>query len=626
MASRDPPKKEDQGKTVLKQEALDARVAELCTSLQEIMADGETSGQESSANETPLTKHRTDPGRSAPTDGLRHRESYCLLVRMVKDALGLSERDVWLPAYSWNEDIAVDICESRIGCPPGTYKVQLLSDTEFFLRKRPTSGPEMNWQDANAVIRLIHGDFLWCGVPVSLAAGHRSKKEAKYDLDATFAYRHTWAQERTVLNQFWKDSKRTILSPKEPQPRGWGMKRRADKFFAKKIARGSGQGQTALRAGAGSPDGYHSAREPSDFDNDTDEELQQVESEEEEPMVESDNSDAGSVLGHASLHSQRSTTENRDWKRTGRRLRATHSTRATNAKKGIKGRTPDGKKSKVVLSMFRDSQKEGALEYADWRAEVEEYIKKGYEDNKIKDAMLFSLEGKARRNFQHCDEHGDLTSAEILKGMDMSYNALVDFRELNARLCGLKQGSFEPPKDYYDRMVDIGVALREYHQDHFQLGELSRIEKECFFAGLRDQSKYLVSHMKDKKEYGPVDMLKELRENDEARYPANTAPPPWKPDGYNRNTSPPDQKGVGYIARPVNMEPYPEVPPDFPPDTGLLGKDQEDAYDTGYYIGVVNTADEMNRRLRLCYNCRRGEHYWADCTEELKDFLKQAKE
>ena len=45
--------------------------------------------------------------------------------------------------------------------------------------------------------------------------------------------------------------------------------------------------------------------------------------------------------------------------------------------------------------MFRDSKKEGALEYADWRAEVEEYIKKGYENNKIKDAMLFSLEGKA---------------------------------------------------------------------------------------------------------------------------------------------------------------------------------------------------------------------------------------
>ena len=218
MASREPPKKEDKGKGVPKKEALNARVTELSTSLQEMMADGETSGQESSANETLLTTRRTDPSRSAPTDGLCHRESYCLLVQVVKDAVGLSKWDVRLPAHAWNEDITVDICESRIGCPAGTYKVQLLSNTEFLLRKRPTSGPEMNWQDANMIIRLISGLFLWCGVPVSLAAGHRSKKEAKYDLDATFAYRYTRAQERTVLSKFRKDSKRSVISLKEPQP------------------------------------------------------------------------------------------------------------------------------------------------------------------------------------------------------------------------------------------------------------------------------------------------------------------------------------------------------------------------------------------------------------------------
>ena len=262
----------------------------------------------------------------------------------------------------------------------------------------------MNWQDANTVIRLIHGEFLWCGVPVSLAAGHHTKKEAKYDLDATFAYRHTRAQEQIALSKFRKDSKRSVIVPKEPLPCGQGMTRRADKHFAKKVAGGLGLERLALHAAAGSPDGYHSAREPSDFDNDTEEELQDMESEE-EPMVESDNSDTSSVRsGRTSLRSQCSTMENRDQKRTRGRLRATDSLQSRNAKKGIKGRTPDGKKSKVVLSMFRDSQKEGALEYADWRAKVEEYIK-----------MLFSLEGKARRNFRHCDKHGDLTPTEILK-------------------------------------------------------------------------------------------------------------------------------------------------------------------------------------------------------------------
>ena len=320
MASRDSPKKEDQGKDVQKQGALDARVTELCASLQETMAQGETSGQESSVTGTPPTRHQTVPGQSAPTDGIRHRESYCLLVRVVKDALGLSEWDVRVPTHAWDENIAADICESRIGCPLGTYKVQLLSDTEFLLRKRPTSGPEMNWQDANAVIRLIHEEFLWCGVLVSLAARHHTKKEAKYDLDATFAYQHTRAQEWIALSKFRKDSKWSVITPKEPLPRGQGMTCWADKHFAKKVAGGLVQEQPTLHTTTRSPDRYHSAREPSDFDNDTKEELQDVESEE-EPMVESNNSDTSSVRsGRTSLCSQCSTMENRDRKRTRGRL------------------------------------------------------------------------------------------------------------------------------------------------------------------------------------------------------------------------------------------------------------------------------------------------------------------
>ena len=90
---------------------------------------------------------------------------------------------------------------------------------------------------------------------------------------------------------------------------------RANKFFAKRMAGGSEPERPALHTAAGSPDGYHSAKETSDFDDDTEEEAQEVESDVEQ-MLESDNSDDSSVRSDcASLHSQRSTTENRDWKR-----------------------------------------------------------------------------------------------------------------------------------------------------------------------------------------------------------------------------------------------------------------------------------------------------------------------
>ena len=55
------------------------------------------------------------------------------------------------------------------------------------------------------------------------------------------------------------------------------MTRRADKFFTKKMSGGPEPEWPALHTVAGSPDGYHSAKETSDFDDDTEEEAQEVE-------------------------------------------------------------------------------------------------------------------------------------------------------------------------------------------------------------------------------------------------------------------------------------------------------------------------------------------------------------
>ena len=55
---------------------------------------------------------------------------------------------------------------------------------------------------------------------------------------------------------------------------------RADKFFAKKVTGGPEPEWPALHGAVESPEGYHSAREHSDFDDDSEEETQDVESEE----------------------------------------------------------------------------------------------------------------------------------------------------------------------------------------------------------------------------------------------------------------------------------------------------------------------------------------------------------
>ena len=264
--------------------------------------------------------------------------------------------------------------------------------------------------------------------------------------------------------------------PVTPKGRGRGTVRRSDKSQAKKLLKQQQQQPALLVMAAwpGSPDDYHSAREPSDFEYKSDDppELDpgptDSEYEDDEGTTFSGYSSARSVArGYDTDHTERSNTANRDKKRLKQKQRENRTARATNAK-----REQDKKSGKVVLPLFRESGKEGALKYDDWRAEVDKYLRKGYSNEQVKSGMFSSLEGQPRKNFQDCDEDRDLTPAEILVKMDGVYNASVAFRDLSAWLCALKQGTHENIKSYYERMVDIAVKLREHHAERFRPGEL----------------------------------------------------------------------------------------------------------------------------------------------------------
>ena len=296
----------------------------------------------------------------------------------------------------------------------------------------------------------------------------------------------------------------------------------------------------------------------------------------------------------------------------------------TNAK-----REEDRRKDKVVLSLFQDSPKEGALTYTDWRREVEEYLRKGYNDNRVKDAMLSSVEGQVYVNFRSCDEGRNHTPAQILKEMDSIYNVSVIFRDLNARMCGLKQGTNEPIKAYYEKMADISVKLEQYHGDRFGPGKLKMMKKDCFYVGLKEHNKYLVSHMKDQDQYGPAQMLKGIREQVDSRYPANTTPKPHNHDNTNKNTphyggkSSPYDKPQTYAVRHTDVQ-FPDAKQDETPSPSC-DVDPDVIYDEGYYVALIDMANEAERWGR-CFNCGKEGHRWADCTEPLKESLKQVRE
>ena len=249
------------------------------------------------------------------------------------------------------------------------------------------------------------------------------------------------------------------------------------------------------------PDDYHSAWEPSEFEYDS-EETDPEEPEDDNASVASDSTYKSS--GHDTDRTRRTNILNRNHRCNQRKCKEHWDRHPTNAK-----REEDRHKGKVVLSLFWDSPKEGTLTYTDWHREVEEYLRKGYDNNRVKDAMLSSVEGQAYVNFHSCDEGRNRTPAQILKEMNSIYNVSITFRDLNARMCGLKQGMNEPIKSYYERMADISIKLEQYHGDRFGPGELSLMKKDCFYAGLKEHNKYLVSHMKDRDQYRLMQMLKE---------------------------------------------------------------------------------------------------------------------
>ena len=325
-----------------------------------------------------------------------------------------------------------------------------------------------------------------------------------------------------------------------PVARGRGMIHRADKYLAQRHGKeperipGTVPVLSAFSDRAATPDDYHSAREPSESEYDTEE----TDPEEDRDDVEGDDDDVSvgpdttfKSSDHDMDRTNRMTTANRTQRCNQQKRKESQGRRPTNARK-----EDERCKGKVVLSLFCDSPKEGALTYTDWHHKVEEYIRKGYDDNRIKDAMLSSVEGKAYVNFRSCDEGRNHTPAQILKEMDSIYNVSVTFWDLNAWMCGLKQGMNVPIKMYYERMADISVKLEQYHGDPFGPGELKMMKKDCFYARLKEHNKYLVSHMKDLEQYGPAQMLREIREQEDSSYPANTSPKPHHTDSGNKNT------------------------------------------------------------------------------------------
>ena len=128
-------------------------------------------------------KERADSptGSYAMPDETPRWESYCLYVRVLRDSDAILEQDHKVPEYCWNPGISKDICEAWTGVVPGTFSVDLLSDTEFLVYRLPKTGHGMSYHESAHHADLITGLYLWASSPANVLVTQRTTQQVRRD-------------------------------------------------------------------------------------------------------------------------------------------------------------------------------------------------------------------------------------------------------------------------------------------------------------------------------------------------------------------------------------------------------------------------------------------------------------
>ena len=209
-------------------------------------------------------------GSCAMLDETPRWESYCLYVRLLRDSDAILEQDRKVPEYCWNAGISKDICEAWTGVVPGTFSVDLLSDTEFLVYRLLKTGHGMSDHESVRHANLIAGSYLWAGSPVDIFVTQRTMPQARRDKARTWEYCQRITVEQLAAAQArlqdldfvtQKCKKRTL----NPVGRGRGMIRWADKYLAQQHGKepewvpGLAPALPVFPDRAAMPDDYHSA-------------------------------------------------------------------------------------------------------------------------------------------------------------------------------------------------------------------------------------------------------------------------------------------------------------------------------------------------------------------------------
>ena len=140
-------------------------------------------------------------GSCAIPDEIPRWESYCLYFRVLRDSDAILEQDHKVPEYCWNTGISKDICEAQTEVVPGTFSIDLLSDTEFLVYRLLKTRRGMSDHESVHHTDLIAGSYLWAGSPADIFVTQRTMQQARRDKARTRENHWRITVERLVAAQ-----------------------------------------------------------------------------------------------------------------------------------------------------------------------------------------------------------------------------------------------------------------------------------------------------------------------------------------------------------------------------------------------------------------------------------------
>ena len=589
-----------------------------------------------------LADENAGGARPTPPDAERHcGERFAIYVEVERHrGFDTVVADKAVPTYTWTEPIIRDHLERHIS--EMTQMIMLSTTAVIFFKGRWSVGEGYTGEEAHQIIDRVAGAQSWAGTDALVAACAVTLREACQLLVKA----REFVRRQTIQKVL------ALKSP--PTPTEWERKpvigearehkhkkvRRADVYWARKLESGH-----TLHAQRLIDERLEAFTHPllvdvpysSGLDSDDDPygSAQDATPDDSSPYEVTDSEEEGDdVVAYNTEDSHQTTVADRNRLRKRQRERREHRERQCWRERRGKGAT---------LPLFKNSSKEGATPYIDWRNCVDELVADQLDEARIRSLVMQSLEGPPKDTARLALKKGKGTLKDILKALDKLYGRSASYVHLQSEMCNIQQLYRESAEDYYEWLVRLQVAIQDQYPERLHEMELERTAKEAFYNGLCDEYKPMVVHMLENPGVTVGDLVEAVRKvesiqerrciqrQDAFRYAPSTSycKPTFKKDKGKDKDRRDDRGNPKSAVRAQVTQVEPDSEPEFrsSAESNKEGSADENALSRdGYYCCAIRNVDQSETFFGACFNCRDQGHRWRQCTKPLRQALQEIKD